>query len=138
MEDYVEVAVARHVHNAGKLWDWKLRPETVRPHIERAMKETGSRELGVVMPVVRKQFSKENTNPAAQILIGNIQAWPAILRSQLRLAVTSGSYSVLTNKGKASIITFANSLRLHKWEEEQCTLLLRQAESNTKLARAKL
>ena len=72
MEDYVEVAVARHVHKAEKLWDRKLRLETVRPYIERAMKETGSRELGVVMPVVRKWLSKENTNLAAQILIGNI------------------------------------------------------------------
>jgi len=72
MEDYVEVAVARHVHKAEKLWYWKLRVETVRSHIERAMKETGSRELGVVMPVVRKQLSKENTNLAAQILIRNI------------------------------------------------------------------
>ncbi len=44
----------------------------MRPHIERAMKETGSRELGVVMPVVRKRLGKENTNLAAQILIGNI------------------------------------------------------------------
>jgi hypothetical protein len=44
----------------------------VRPYIERAMKETGSRELGVVMPVVRKWLSKENTNLAAQILIRNI------------------------------------------------------------------
>jgi len=72
MEDYVEVAVARHVHKAGKLWNWKLRLETVRPYIERAMKETGSRELCVIMPVVRKWLSKENTNLAAQILVRNI------------------------------------------------------------------
>jgi len=64
--------VARHVHKAEELWEWKLRLETVRPYIERAMKETGSRELAVVMPVVRKWLSKENTNLAAQILIGNI------------------------------------------------------------------
>lgn len=72
MEDYVEVAVARHVHKAGKLWNWKLRLETVRPYIERAMKETGSRKLDVIMPVVRKWLSKENTNLAAQILIRNV------------------------------------------------------------------
>jgi hypothetical protein len=72
MEDYVEVAVDRHVHKAEKLWDWKLRLETVRPYIERAMKETGSRELDVVMPVVRQWLSKENTNLAAQILVRNI------------------------------------------------------------------
>ena len=72
MEDYVEVAVDRHAHKAEKLWDWKLRLETVRPYIERAMKETGSRELDVVMPVVRKWLSKENANLAAQILIRNI------------------------------------------------------------------
>jgi hypothetical protein len=64
--------VDRHLHKAEKLWEWKLRLETVRPYIERAMKETGSRELDVVMPVVRKQLSKENTNLAAQILIRNI------------------------------------------------------------------
>ena len=56
----------------GDQRDWKLRLETVRPYIERAMKETGSRELDVVMPVVRKRLSKENTNLAAQILIRNI------------------------------------------------------------------
>jgi hypothetical protein len=72
MEDYVEVAVNRHVHKARKLWDWKLRLERVRPFIERAMKETGSRELDVVMPVVRRWLSKEQTNLAAQILIRNI------------------------------------------------------------------
>jgi hypothetical protein len=44
----------------------------VRPDIERAMKETGSRELGVVMPCVRQWLSKEQTNLAAQILIRNI------------------------------------------------------------------
>jgi len=64
--------VARHLYKAEKLWEWKLRLETVRPYIERAMKETRSRELAVVMPVVRKWLSKENTNLAAQILIGNI------------------------------------------------------------------
>ena len=71
MEDYVEVAVDCHVHKAEKLWDWRLRLETVRPYIERAMKDTGSHELNVVMPVVRKRLSKENTNLAAQILVGN-------------------------------------------------------------------
>jgi len=72
MEDYVEVAVDRHVHKAEKLWQWKLALETVRPYIERAMKETGSRELAVVMPRVRQWLSKEQTNLAAQILIHNI------------------------------------------------------------------
>jgi len=72
MEDYVEVAVDRHVHKAEKLWQWKLKLETVRPYIERAMKETGSRELAVVMPRVRQWLSKEQTNLAAQILIRNV------------------------------------------------------------------
>jgi len=36
------------------------------------MKETGSRELDVVMPIVRKWLSKENTNLAAQILVRNM------------------------------------------------------------------
>jgi hypothetical protein len=72
MEDYVEVAVDRHVHKAEKLWQWKLRLETVRPYIERAMKETGSRELAVVMPRVRQWLSKEQTNLAAKILLHNV------------------------------------------------------------------
>jgi hypothetical protein len=37
MEDYVEVAVDRHVHKAEKLWQWKLKLERVRLYIERAM-----------------------------------------------------------------------------------------------------
>jgi tRNA C32,U32 (ribose-2'-O)-methylase TrmJ len=44
----------------------------VRPDIERAMKETGSRELRVVMPRVRQWLSKEQTNMAAKILLHNI------------------------------------------------------------------
>jgi hypothetical protein len=72
MVDCVEVAVDRHVHKAEKLWQWKLKLETVRPDIERAMKETGSRELGVVMPCVRQWLSKEQTNMAAQILVRNV------------------------------------------------------------------
>ncbi len=72
MEDYVEAAVERHVRKAEKLWAWKLELETVRPYIERAMKETGNRELDVVMPRVRQWLSKERTNLAAQILIRNI------------------------------------------------------------------
>jgi len=71
-EDYVEVAVDRHVHKADKLWQWKLKLETVRPYIERAMKEAGSRELAVVMPRVRQWLSKEQTNLAAKILLHNI------------------------------------------------------------------
>jgi hypothetical protein len=72
MEDYVEVTVDRHVHKAQKLWQWKLKLKTVRPDIERAIKETGSRELGVVMPCVRQWLSKEQTNLAAQILVRNV------------------------------------------------------------------
>ncbi len=72
MEEYVEVAVERHVHKARKLWEWKLELETVRPYVERAMRETGSREPGVVMPRVRQWLNKEQTNLAAQILIRNI------------------------------------------------------------------
>ena len=72
MEDFVEVAVERHVHKAEKLWAWKLALETVRPTIERAMRETGSRQPGVVMPHVRQWLSKEQTNLAAQILVRNI------------------------------------------------------------------
>ena len=72
MEDSVEVAVDRHVHKAEKLWQWKLKLETVGPYIERAMKETGSRELAVVMPRVWQWLSKEQTNLAAQILIRNV------------------------------------------------------------------
>jgi len=72
MEDYVEVAVDRHVHKAEKLWQCKLKLETVRLYIERAMKETSSRELRVVMPRVRQWLSKEQTNLAAQILIHNV------------------------------------------------------------------
>jgi len=72
MEDYVEVAVDRHTHKARKLWEWKLKLETVRPFIERAVKETGSRETDVVMPLVRRWLSKEQTNLAAQILVRNI------------------------------------------------------------------
>jgi len=72
MEEYVEVAVDRHFHKVKKLWDWKLRLERVRPFVEKAMKETGSRKLDIVMPIVRKYLSKEDTNLAAQILIRNI------------------------------------------------------------------
>jgi len=72
MEDYVEVAVDRHVHKAEKLWQWKLKLETVRPDIERTMKETDSRELDVVMPRVRQWLSKEQTNLAAKILLRNV------------------------------------------------------------------
>ena len=62
----------RPAHKAEKLWQWKLRLETVRHYIERAMKETGSRELAVVMPRVRQWLNKEQTNLAAKILIHNI------------------------------------------------------------------
>jgi hypothetical protein len=44
----------------------------VRPYIERAMKETGSRELAVVMPRVRQWLSKERANLAAKILLHKI------------------------------------------------------------------
>lgn len=49
----------------------------------------------------------------------------------------SDYYSVLTNKAKASIITVAKSLRTCYWEIEQCMLLLRQVENNTRLAQAR-
>jgi hypothetical protein len=36
------------------------------------MKETGSRELAVVMPRVRQWLNKEQTNLAAKILLHNV------------------------------------------------------------------
>ena len=70
----------------GDQRDWKLRPETLRPYIEPAMKETRIRELDVVMSVVRKRLSKETGNLSAQILIRNRCPFRTIERTAHLLA----------------------------------------------------
>lgn len=69
-EDYESSIVVRHEIRLQKLWDYKLRLESVRWIVEKVVSRLGTREMSMVMPEIRRILgSKEKTNLAAKILL---------------------------------------------------------------------